>query len=435
MSRFLFLYDAARTANKLRKKYKKERAGKRLSPVRRIEFVHPVPGQRVVSMTFDDGPMAMGCNPPKGGKGLTEYLLGVMAKYGARGTFDVVGSTADNYPDTEGALGSFNWGGCKSDHYPMFGWDKLAGAIDCPQLIRAILDAGHEISNHSCTHHLFGPMNLVYRQRRSFDTIDQVVGDLRRLHDHLQQEFGYTMRLSRPPHYIDAIPDGFNAYDAYQFMGYQYMAAGFDGGGWKASCGDYQRDVDAMVRPLEQMLRENPDRLNGQIISQKDGFNMSRQTPVADALGRQLELLQQFGYRVVPVSELIALSPFEDLDPACPQMEHVRALLELGCVIGYKNNSFQPQRPVTGEEITVMTTPPAVFRRNLGTPKACDPYRMAQGHGVEAGRGALSGRQMMELAEKHHVELTETGFRDKPRVPRLDAMELVRRLAEQKQAK
>lgn len=82
-----------------------------------------------------------------------------------------------------------------------------------------------------------------------------------------------------------------------------------------------------------------------------------------------------------------------------------------------------------------MTTPPAVFRRNLGTPKACDPYRMAQGHGVEAGRGALSGRQMMELAEKHHVELTETGFRDKPRVPRLDAMELVRRLAEQKQAK
>lgn len=224
--RFLFLYNAARTANKLRKKYKKERAGKRLSPVRRIEFVHPVPGQRVVSMTFDDGLMAMGCNPPKGGKGLTEYLLGVMAKYGARGTFDVVGSTADNYPDTEGALGSFNWDGCKSDHYPMFGWDKLAGAIDCPQLIRAILDEGHEISNHSCTHHLFGPMNLVYRQRRSFETIDQVVGDLRRLHDHLQQEFGYTMRLSRPTHYIDAIPDGFNAYDAINSWGIRIWRRG-----------------------------------------------------------------------------------------------------------------------------------------------------------------------------------------------------------------
>lgn len=35
---------------------------------------------------------------------------------------------------------------------------------------------------------------------------------------------------------------------------------------------------------------------------------MSRQTPVADALGRQLELLQQFGYRVVPVGTYSSLT-------------------------------------------------------------------------------------------------------------------------------
>lgn len=32
------------------------------------------------------------------GKGLTEHLLGVMAEYGARGTFAVVGTTADKRP-------------------------------------------------------------------------------------------------------------------------------------------------------------------------------------------------------------------------------------------------------------------------------------------------------------------------------------------------
>ena len=69
---------------------------------------------------------------------------------------------------------------------------------------------------------------------------------------------------------------------------------------------------EAFVRLL-RTLRQNPDCLCGQIIFQKDGYNMARRSPVAQALPKQLALLQQYGYRVVTVSELLSLCPFADL--------------------------------------------------------------------------------------------------------------------------
>ena len=57
----------------------------------------------------------------------------------------------------------------------------------------------------------------------------------------------------------------------------------------------------------------DPDFFCGQIIFQKDGYNMAKRTPVAFALGQQLALLQEYGYQVVPVGELLAESPFADV--------------------------------------------------------------------------------------------------------------------------
>ena len=64
-------------------------------------------------------------------------------------------------------------------------------------------------------------------------------------------------------------------------------------------CGDTSKDVEAMVAPLRAALSRNPDELNGQIIFQKDGFSMSRHTPVAEALPLQLALLAEYGYEVI----------------------------------------------------------------------------------------------------------------------------------------
>ncbi|MEG1577429.1 MAG: polysaccharide deacetylase family protein, partial [Oscillospiraceae bacterium] len=88
----MFLYSLARKVNGQLKKYKRAQAGKKLSPVRRIEFVAPPVGGRFCAMTFDDGPCAQPPKPWEDGRGLTEVLLDTLKEYGAKGTFDVIGT-------------------------------------------------------------------------------------------------------------------------------------------------------------------------------------------------------------------------------------------------------------------------------------------------------------------------------------------------------
>lgn len=355
------IYDLARKAKHKYKEYVKQQAGRYLSPVRRLERVAAPSCGRFVAMTFDDGPTVMPTNPPRSERGLTDDLLDTLKKYNAKGTFDVIGTTEFNYPDEAGPVGSFTWGGIAYDHYPDFGKDSLAGVKNQPELVRRILEEGHEVTNHGYRHILFGPNRIVYGKRKSFENIHEVIDDLNTLHSMVKDDFGATIKMSRPPHYVDSTRDGHNSYDAYRYMNYQYMAASFDGGGWQVS-GDYGKDVAAMIAPLERALKENPDALNGQIIFQKDGCNMSKETPVADALDRQLELLEQYGYKVVTVSELIALSPFEDTPDTDPVHSCARALINAGYCVARKNNTLQPDKPITlGELLTFCANPEEIL--------------------------------------------------------------------------
>ena len=68
-----------------------------------------------------------------------------------------------------------------------------------------------------------------------------------------------------------------------------------------------------MVAPMKKALEEDPDFFCGQIIFQKDGYNMARRTPVASGLGRQLALLKEYGYEVVTAAELMEETPFADV--------------------------------------------------------------------------------------------------------------------------
>lgn len=351
------LYDAARKLKGSYKQQLKKQAGKYLSPVRRLERVAPPSGGRYTAMTFDDGPDAAPTNPTRSDLGLTEDLLQTLSEFGAKGTFDVIGTTEENYPDEAGPTGTFSWGGIAYDHYPDFGLDKLGGAVGQPDLIEKILREGHEISSHTYRHILFGPNRLIYGKRQSYPGLSAVIDDLKLLHQLLEETYGYTIRMSRPPHYIDKTKDGKSAYDAYRYMNYQYMAASFDGGGWQVS-GDYKKDVDSMITPMKAALETDPGCLNGQIIFQKDGCNMSKQTPIADALKPQLQLLTQLGYKVITVSDLIALSPFEDTPDTDPVHAHAAALLRTGYCVAHKNNTLQPDKPMNLGELLMMLADP-----------------------------------------------------------------------------
>ena len=346
-------------------------------PVRRIERV--ALGQRVCAMTFDDGPCLLPPSADPGGKPLTLQLMETLEAHGARGTFDVVGDTAGNYPDKPGREGTAAWGGLRYDHYPDIGRDDQGGAAHAPELIARMLEMGHAVTNHTYAHVLFGRKNVVYGQRAVRAGLEDTVADLRRLHDLLERDFGYTMTLARPPHYVDRMADGFSSYDAYAMLGYQYMAASYDGAGWMP-LDSYRQEVDAMVKPMETLLTSNPDALCGQIIFQKDGFNMARRTPVADGLGAQLDLLARYGYRVVTVPELLTMSPCADVKPGEAGFDAARRLLDRGLCAAYRDNTLRLDQPANAADAAAL-----LFGREGVLNRAAEGRPIAKGEHPCAG--------------------------------------------------
>ncbi len=342
-------------AKKVKGRYaarRRERVPAYLSPVRRIERV--ALAERVCAMTFDDGPCALPARPDRfDGKALTLVLAETLERYGARGTFDIVGDTSANYPDRPGKEGTASWGGVRYDHYPDYGQDRSGGAANCPELIGRLLAGGHELTSHTYAHRLFGRKALVYGRRAFQPGLDPVVEDLRRLHELVRERWGYTMRLGRPPHYVDAVAGGFSSYDAYALMGYQYLAAGFDGAGW-LPLGSYEQETEAVWRPAEAALAADPDAFCGQIIFHKDGYNMARRTPVADGLEKQLALLADRGYRVVTVSELLAMAPFRDIGPGTELFQAAKALLDRGWCPAFRDDTLRPDAPLTRGDLAML---------------------------------------------------------------------------------
>lgn len=381
-------------AKRILKKYINSQKAPYLSFCRRIERVKTT--ERVCAMTFDDGPSLI---PPEGGKlGLTEELLAILKAHNAKGTFDVIGSTAENYPDICGKISTPQWGGTSYDHYPKMNADNLGGAAAAGKIIDKIIAEGHQITNHSYRHLLFGPKKFVYSKREYFENLDAVIGDLRRLHGIIADR-GYNMTMSRPPHYVDTITGGFDSYDAYSLIGYNYLAASFDGAGW-LPLESYEEEVKATYLPLKAALEKDPNALCGQIIFQKDGYNMALRTPVFHGLEEQLKLLDSYGYKVVTVEKLTSYSAFEDVGRDDPDYEIFEALLR-DRPIAYCDNRLRADALMTRGELAMLLSPKhsTVDERADAIKKGapCPAKDVKNAHKYSGAIGYCIGHELMEL--------------------------------------
>jgi peptidoglycan/xylan/chitin deacetylase (PgdA/CDA1 family) len=340
------------TPRKIYRNLKNAPLASRLHIVRRINRVFPPEGKRLVAITFDDGPCAGPARPSS--VAVTTMILDTLKEFDAKGTFDVIGSTESKYPDKKGKNGGPYWNGVSFDHYPEYGEDKLAGVLNQKDLTKRIAGEGHELSNHGYTHGAFGPCKYPYWHRQFLPNYNAVLNDLQMLHDLVRDVVGIEMRFGRPAHYIDKIKGGKDAYDAYADMGYLYLGASFDGGGWQASAGDFETDIQRMILPLKDALTKDPDSLNGQIIFHKDGYNMSSEAPAPHGLKHQLEILRNYGYTVVTVSELLKLSPFTDIGSTHPVWKAAVSLVQNGYPVVYADNCVRPDRDLTFDGLRTM---------------------------------------------------------------------------------
>jgi peptidoglycan/xylan/chitin deacetylase (PgdA/CDA1 family) len=196
------------------------------------------PQEHAVALTFDDGPS------PR----YTAPIAALLQRYGARGTFFVQGRRAEKYPE----------------------------------LVRALLQGGHEVGNHSFSHPRLTKAAQLTREQE----LERTAVDLDLL------EGPNRPRLFRPP---------YSAYDSrlVDYLAHTHRQLVL----WSLDSGDW-RGLPAVAIVANVLGRVR----NGAIIIFHDGDETGKanRNPTVQALKRILPALKAAGYRMVTVSELLS---------------------------------------------------------------------------------------------------------------------------------
>lgn len=220
-----------------------------------------------VAMTFDDGPHAE--NTPR--------LLEMLKQRGIKATFFVVGQCAAEYP----------------------------------QIMKRIVEEGHEIANHSWSHPQLSKMGE-----------GSVTDQIQRTHDVIVQTTGVTPKLLRPPY--GAFTANQRAWANHKW-GYKVILWDVDPLDWKYHNADHVKG---------EILKST---VNGSIILSHDIHKST-----VDAMPGTFDGLTAKGFKFVTVSELLAMDK-----PVVPKPKATPA----------------PKAPAAAEESTPKstdTTKPAV---------------------------------------------------------------------------
>lgn len=190
-------------------------------------------GEKKIALTFDDGPH----------RTKTAQILALLEEYNVKATFFIVGSNARNYPD----------------------------------IIRAEIEGGHELGNHTFYHSCLSKCSG-----------ERIRAEISQTEDSLMEIAGYQPKLFRPP-------EGAYSHKVVEIatsMDYSIILWTVDTRDWaKASTAQIVANVSANVR-------------EGSIILFHD-FTVSG-THTVDALKILIPKLLSEGYEFVTVSELIS---------------------------------------------------------------------------------------------------------------------------------
>ena len=190
-------------------------------------------GDMKIALTFDDGPHPY----------YTAEILEILKEYNVKATFFFVGQNIENYPDAA----------------------------------EQVYLAGHEIGNHTYTHHRVRAMER-----------GELVRELERCDDEIYRLYEYRTRLFRPPE--GAFDDDVESIA--RNMDYWIILWSVDTRDWEGNTPIkiYQNVIDH-VR-------------SGDIILMHD--YIGRNSPTPDALRMIIPKLMEMGYSFVSVSELIS---------------------------------------------------------------------------------------------------------------------------------
>ncbi len=186
-----------------------------------------------IALTFDDGPHPY----------YTYRILEILKKYNIEATFFFVGENVKNYPDAA----------------------------------RAVIEAGHEVGNHTFTHHRVRSMNY-----------NEILSEMIKCEDIIFEIDEYKPRLFRPPEGAY----GEELEKIAEKMGYSVILWSIDTRDW-----DHSTPDEIMENVMKNVS-------SGDIILMHDYIGKNSPTP--DALEIIIPALLEKGYEFSTVSELIS---------------------------------------------------------------------------------------------------------------------------------
>ena len=177
----------------------------------------------------------------------TADLLAILDKYQVKTTFFMTGGWVESYPDD----------------------------------VKAIAEAGHDLGNHSENHKQMSQLGMAECKEK-----------IQKVHDKVKELTGKDMILFRPPYgdYNDTLIDAANE------LGYHVIQWDVDSLDWK----DY--GADAIV----SKVLDHEHLGNGTIVLMHNGAKYTK-----DALPRVISGLQEKGFEIVPISQLIYKQNYE----------------------------------------------------------------------------------------------------------------------------
>jgi len=203
----------------------------------------------LIALTFDDGP------DPE----WTPAILDILKQENVPATFFIIGKNGQTYPD----------------------------------LLRRIVNDGHEIGNHTFTHPNLGeiPGSLTELELNATQRL-------------IESETGRSTVLFRPPYFGDAEADKPQEVEPAllaQQLGYLMIGVRIDPDDWKLPV-----TADEIIGRTIQRAMDNNSETRGQVVLLHDSGG-DRSATIA-ALPRLIRELRSRGFRFVPVSELAGLS-------------------------------------------------------------------------------------------------------------------------------
>ncbi len=205
------------------------------APAAEVKVYRSVPNtEKKIALTFDDGP-----HPS-----LTIRILEILARYDAKATFFMVGENVVNYPDAA----------------------------------KAVLDAGHEVGNHTYSHPHVADLNAC-----------GILEEIGKCEDVLEELCEYRPHLLRPPQ--GAMHPCFE--DCLEREDYLPILWSLDTRDWE------EKSTDRIVRSVLDEVHP------GDIILMHDYIGHNSKTP--EALEKILPELRSRGYEFVTVSALLGI--------------------------------------------------------------------------------------------------------------------------------